>query len=282
MCKTLVDVYGNNSVDIQGGEPTIYRHIVPLVQYCNEIGLKPTLISNGYALANREKCKQFKEAGVYDFLLSVHGLGERYDKIVGARARRPRAARHRQPVRAGHPVPVQHGALSGGAARPDGGGQAGVGRGARALNFIAFNPFVDQSLATSGAPRTCLATGSRGTPAAVIDYLDANDVEVNVSTSLLPVPERYRKFVQNFQQIVYDLHEWESAGEAWSGRHRSVRRRLPSVSRSTSSGTSKRFASARSHRNWAGCPPRSGGADRCGRPSTCSTRARRKRAVHSP
>jgi hypothetical protein len=30
-------------------------------------------------------------------------------------------------------------------------------------------------------------------------------------------PEKYRKYVQNFQQIVYDLHEWESAGEAWSG-----------------------------------------------------------------
>ena len=33
MCKTLVDVYGNNSVDIQGGEPTIYRHITQLIQY---------------------------------------------------------------------------------------------------------------------------------------------------------------------------------------------------------------------------------------------------------
>jgi len=54
MCKTLVDVYGNNSVDIQGGEPTIYRHITQLIHYCNEIGLKPTLITNGQVLANPE------------------------------------------------------------------------------------------------------------------------------------------------------------------------------------------------------------------------------------
>ncbi len=82
MCKTLVDVYGNNSVDIQGGEPTIYRHITDLIRYCNEIGLKPTLITNGQVLANPDRCKQLKDAGVYDLLISVHGLGQRYDKIV--------------------------------------------------------------------------------------------------------------------------------------------------------------------------------------------------------
>src|SRR5262245_49915460 len=50
-----------------------------------------------------------------------------------------------------------------------------------------------------------------------LDYLDAHGIEANVR--YLPFclfPEKYRKFVQNFQQIVYDLHEWESAGEAWS------------------------------------------------------------------
>src|SRR5262245_16561504 len=51
-----------------------------------------------------------------------------------------------------------------------------------------------------------------------MDLLDANGIEVNVR--YLPFclfPEKYRKFVQNFQQITYDLHEWEAAGEAWSG-----------------------------------------------------------------
>jgi hypothetical protein len=28
--------------------------------------------------------------------------------------------------------------------------------------------------------------------------------------------ERHRKFSQNFQQIVYDLHEWEAASEVWT------------------------------------------------------------------
>ncbi len=220
MCKILVDVYANNSVDIQGGEPTIYRHILPLLQYRNEIGLKPTLISNGYALANREKCQQLKDAGVYDLLLSVHGLGEHYDRIVrvpGAADRLQRAIGHLADL----DIPFRFNTVLCQEALPDlmGVARLAVDRGARALNFIAFNPFVDQSLenkrSIENVPRYREVVDHL---LPVIDYLDAHQVEVNVR--YLPFclfPERYRKFVQNFQQIIYDLHEWESAGEAWSG-----------------------------------------------------------------
>lgn len=46
MCKIFVEEYGCNSIDIQGGEPTIYPHIFELIEYCVSIGLKPTLITN--------------------------------------------------------------------------------------------------------------------------------------------------------------------------------------------------------------------------------------------
>ena len=70
-------------VDIQGGEPTIWRHIEELVAYCHEIGLYPTLITNAIALAKRRKCEQLKQAGIRDLLISVQGLGPVYDEIVG-------------------------------------------------------------------------------------------------------------------------------------------------------------------------------------------------------
>jgi len=43
MCKTLTKHYDLNSIDIQGGEPTIYPYIFELLDYCNSIGLRPTL-----------------------------------------------------------------------------------------------------------------------------------------------------------------------------------------------------------------------------------------------
>ncbi len=220
MCRTLVDVYGNNAVDIQGGEPTIYRHIVPLLEYCNAIGLKPTLISNGFALASRDKCRQLQDAGVYDFLLSVHGLGARYDKVVrvpGAADRMQRAIANLADLG----VPFRFNTVLCQEALPDlmDVARLAVDRGARAVNFIAFNPFVDQS---QGNKRS-LENVPRYSDAVdhllpVLDYLEAHEVEANVR--YLPFclfPERYRKYVQNFQQIIYDLHEWESAGESWTG-----------------------------------------------------------------
>jgi sulfatase maturation enzyme AslB (radical SAM superfamily) len=221
MCKTLVDVYGNNSVDIQGGEPTIYRHIGALIRYCNEIGLKPTLITNGIALANPEKCRELKEAGVQDLLISVHGLGARYDKIVvvnGAAQKLQKAIENLAEIG----VPFRFNCVLCREALPDlmGVARLAVARGARAVNFIAFNPFVDQSCggkrSAENVPRYSEVIDHL---LPVIDHLDAHGLEVNVR--YLPFclfPERYRKFLQNFQQITYDLHEWEAAGEAWSSQ----------------------------------------------------------------
>ena len=219
MCKTLVDVYGNNSVDIQGGEPTIYRHITDLIRYCNEIGLKPTLITNGQVLANPEKCRQLKEAGVYDLLISVHGLGQRYDKIVvvnGAAAKLQKAIDN--VAAAG--IPFRFNCVLCTDALPDlmGVAKLAVAKGARAVNYIAFNPFIDQACggkrSAENVPRYSDVVDYL---LPVLDYLDAHGVEVNVRYLPSACSREVPKFVQNFQQIVYDLHEWESAGEAWSG-----------------------------------------------------------------
>ena len=37
ICKTLVEVYGNTAVDLEGGEPTIYPAILELIAYCVEL-----------------------------------------------------------------------------------------------------------------------------------------------------------------------------------------------------------------------------------------------------
>lgn len=221
MCRTLVEVYGNNSVDIQGGEPTIYRHINELLRYCNDIGLKPTLITNGQVLANIDRCRALKDAGVYDLLISMHGLGKRYDKIVvvdGAAAKLQKAVANVSEVG----IPFRLNCVLCQDALPDlmGVAQLAVAKGARAVNYIAFNPFVDQAC---GGKRSAENVPNYSEvmnyllPA--IDLLDAHNIEVNVR--YLPFclfPEKYRKFLQNFQQITYDLHEWEAAGEAWSSQ----------------------------------------------------------------
>lgn len=220
ICKTLVEVYGNNSIDIQGGEPTIYPHIEDLLLYCNEIGLKPTLITNAVSLSDRKRCRRLRNAEVFDLLISLHGLGETYDSIVrikGASKRQMKALDNI--LEEGIPFRVNITLTKEALVQIDEVVAIARERGARSVNFIAFNPFIDQSKDSkrdrSNIPLYA-ASAARLLP--IIDQLEESGIEVNVRYMPFCVfPEKYRKYVQNFQQIVYDLHEWESAGEVWSG-----------------------------------------------------------------
>src|SRR5262249_34370097 len=83
ICRTLVEYYGNNSIDTEGGEPTLYPQIYDLVAYCAEMRLSPTIITNAQVLASRAAVARFRQSGLRDFLVSVQGLGDTYDELVG-------------------------------------------------------------------------------------------------------------------------------------------------------------------------------------------------------
>ncbi len=218
ICRTLVDYYGNNSIDIQGGEPTLYPHIFELVSFCADIGLSPTLITNAQALSNRAVAARYREARVRDFLVSVQGLGDVYDRIVGrpgAHVRQMKGLRHLQEVG----IPFRFNTVLSKAALPQlpDIAELAIRTGAGVVNFLGFNPFNDQTTgrrSTENVP-TYAEVGEALEP--VLDGLAAAGVETNVR--YLPfciVPERHRNTVYNFQQIPYDLHENDFASWSWT------------------------------------------------------------------
>jgi len=83
ICRTLRETYGNTAIDIQGGEPTIHPEIFQLVRYCHDIGLYPTLITNGLVLGRPGVMEKYRDAGIRDFLVSLHGIGPIHDEVVG-------------------------------------------------------------------------------------------------------------------------------------------------------------------------------------------------------
>lgn len=93
-CTNQADVfrhnYDNHYVDITGGEATIYPHILPLIRHCRNINLLPTIITHAQTLAKMERLKQFVEAGIEDFLCSVHALESDYDIMTGVQGGWPR------------------------------------------------------------------------------------------------------------------------------------------------------------------------------------------------
>lgn len=216
MCKALVEKYNNNSIDIEGGEPTIYKNVIQMIEYCHEIGLKPTLITNALVLDNIEKLKKYKEAGLYDFLISVHALGKTYDEVVcvpGASKRQMKAIDNM--IELG--IPFRFNTVLSADVLPQlmDVAKLAVEKGARSTNFIAYNPFADQKEERTTQIPVYTEIMKTLTPA--IDYLEENEIEVNLRyVPFCVVEERHRKNIQNFQQRIWDLHEWESAGEVWT------------------------------------------------------------------
>ena len=220
ICRTLVEVYGNNSVDIQGGEPTLWAPLPDLIRYCSEIGMQVTVITNGIALDDMARVQAYREAGIRDIILSVQGLGDVYDGIVGRDGmwvRQMKALRNLQqagvPFRfntvLSKPVLAQLPQIA----------ELAIRTGAHVVNFLGFNPFDDQRLpgkrSAENVPRYAELTEPL---TAALDTLEGAGVEANVRyVPLCIVPERHFKSMYNFQQLSYDLHENEFGGWTWTG-----------------------------------------------------------------
>jgi molybdenum cofactor biosynthesis enzyme MoaA len=218
LCKTLRYFYGNTSVDIQGGEPTIHPDILELTRYCGEIGLYPTLITNGLVLGKPGLVEKYREAGVRDFLVSFHGIGEIHDQVVGVDGAYARIVAGVERMReAGMPfrfnctmskpvIPVL----------PEIARKA-IEYGAYAVNYIAFNPFGDQEQGVRTRENVALYSEIKPRLAESIDALEAAGIETNVRYLPLCMAEpRHRKNFYNYQQLPYDTHEWDYASWLWT------------------------------------------------------------------
>jgi MoaA/NifB/PqqE/SkfB family radical SAM enzyme len=69
-------------IDISGGEPTVYKELVPMVEYCRDIDIRPTIITNGQ---RPEKIEDLINAGLEDALISYHDIGEHYNTVTNTK-----------------------------------------------------------------------------------------------------------------------------------------------------------------------------------------------------
>ncbi len=221
ICHTLRYVYGNNAIDIQGGEPTIYPKIFELVSYCHEIGLEPTLITNAIVLASEEMCQKYKDAGIKDFLVSIHGLGDTYDKVVGldgGSKKQMKALHNLQKLNI--PFRLNCTMTKDVVEEIEDVATLAIETGALAVNFIAFNPFADQqeknARSTENVPKY---SEIKKHLTVAIDMLEKADIETNVRyLPLCMLEERHRKNGYNFQQLSYDHREWDFNSWTWTTR----------------------------------------------------------------
>lgn len=220
--KRIMDVlhyfYGNNSVDIQGGEPTIYKDILPLIRHCRDIGLYPTLITNGLILSKADAVSRYRDAGLRDFLVSLHGVDDVHDAVVGVPGAYAKISGALDQMRAIQ-FPFRMNCTM---SKPVVGTITEVARkaieyGALAMNYIAFNPFNDQESGRRRADTVARYADIRPALTEAMDLLESAGIEVNVRYMPLCMAEpRHRKNFYNYQQLSYDLHEWDYQSWMWS------------------------------------------------------------------
>ncbi len=218
ICKTLRDFYGNTSIDIQGGEPTIYKDILELVAYCRDIGLYPTLITNGLALARPGVIETYRDAGLRDFLVSLHGIGEIHDEVVGVKGAYAKIVAAIENMAAAG-VPFRYNCTMSKPVIPvlTEVARKAVEYGAYAVNYIAFNPFGDQGQGTRTRENVAPYSQIKPSLAEAIDILEEAGIETNVRyLPLCMMEERHRKNCYNYQQLSYDTHEWDYQSWLWT------------------------------------------------------------------
>jgi len=219
ICHTLRHFYGNTGIDIQGGEPTIYPGILELITYCRDIGLYPTLITNGLVLAKPEKLAEFKEAGIRDFLVSLHGIDDVHDEVVCRKGSYVKIIQAIENM-VEQDVPFRFNCTMSKPVvelLPEIAKKA-IHYGANAVNFIAFNPFEDQETGIRTHDNVARYSEIKPKLTEAMDILDDAGIECNVR--YLPIcmaEERHRKNFYNFQQLPYDHHEWDYQSWMWTG-----------------------------------------------------------------
>lgn len=203
--------YHNRYIDFMGGEPTLHPEIIDIVRHCRSISIGPTLITHALALSNRRYLEKLKEAGVEDFLVSVHGIQETADRIfnVGKKGLFDRQLRAIDNIKeSGIRFRVNTTLIQWNKEELEEIAGLAVEKGALVLNFIMFNPHF------AWAKRREIEFQARYSEIApflrkAIDICECNGVEANVRYFPFCQLKGYEKNIYNCTQLPYDHHEWD-------------------------------------------------------------------------
>ena len=203
--------YQSRFIDFMGGEPTLHPEMVDIIKYCRSVSIRPTLITHALALANKKYLKRLVAAGVEDFLVSVHSIGEIADRIFNV-GKKHLFERQLQAIDniIGEDIRfrINTTLIQWNKEELEEIANLAVEKGALVLNFIMFNPHF------AWATRRNIEFQARYSEIApflrrAIDICEHNGVEVNVRYFPLCQLKGYEKCIYNCTQLPYDHHEWD-------------------------------------------------------------------------
>jgi len=210
------EIYGITTVDIQGGEPTLYPEIHKLISFCVEIEVKPTLITNGLKLSSLSFVKSLKKAGLYDVLLSVHGADKVQDELSGVKgAGKLQRKALENLLECEIPVRINTVLTKKAFQHIEELAELLQNYKIKVWNLIFFNPFGwnDKEKYKENVP----SYTEVGKKVEEIIKSFGDNMEINLRYfPLCAIKEEFRQHVYNFPQLPYDHWEWDYAAWFWA------------------------------------------------------------------
>ncbi len=202
--------YQNTAVDFMGGEPTLHPNVLDIVSHAARIGLRPTVITHGMRLAEMNRAKAYGQAGIYDFLVSIHGVGKTASLIHGrGTSNFERQMQALDNLRAlGIPFRFNVIMIRDNLAQLEEIAQLAGDKGARVVNFLTFNPYFEWNRDIE------IEFQARHSDIALyltkaIDKCVELDIEANVRYMPLCQLPGYEPHAYTGFQLPYDPHEWD-------------------------------------------------------------------------
>jgi pyruvate-formate lyase-activating enzyme len=202
--------YHNSAVDFMGGEPTLHPRMLDIVRHAAGIGLQPTVITHGMHLADRDRAEAYADAGIHDFLVSIHGIGDTVHRIHGrGRNNYERQLAGLANLRAlGIPFRFNVTMVRDNLTELEAIARLAGSQGATVVNFLTFNPYFEwaqdgeiefQARHSDIAPHLTRA----------IDTCTELGIEANVRYMPPCQLPGYEAHVYTGYQLPYDAHEWD-------------------------------------------------------------------------
>lgn len=203
--------YQNLAIDFMGGEFTLHPEVIDIISYCREIGLRPTIITNALRLKNFNFAMALKDAGVHDFLISVHGIGETAERVFAVKRKglfTSQLAAIDNIQKTGIPFRINTTLIKWNLEELPQIAKLAVKTGALVVNWIMFNPhfFWSKSMNIPFQERyTSFVPYLKD----AINICEENAVEVNVRYIPFCLLKGFEKHIYNCSQLPYDHHEWD-------------------------------------------------------------------------
>ncbi len=202
---------GIRILEFTGGEPTIRKDLLELVAYAKDLGFESiSMISNALRLADPNYAKACVEAGVDDFLISIHGheasSHDRVTEIPGSFDKALLAVKNLIPLG----VKVRANCVISGLnfKNPVETLELYHSLGIQTANFILFNPIVEADWKSAPELNVAHSEAAPYLKQAIDQYKDKIR-KITVRYIPLCLMEGYESYVTNMPQIQYDPDEWD-------------------------------------------------------------------------